>query len=96
MFLLSPTRVSHMCYLIVAKKRKSLNNIPRSIALRLRLIINTEEKFNSRSIEYKNYLIARDFKPYQSLNELLAPSLYPNNKASRANSVTSCNKCEIC
>ena len=96
MFLLSPTTVSHMCYLIVAKKRKSLNNIPRSIALRLRLIIDTEEKFNSRSIEYKNYLIARDFKPYQSLNELLAPSLYPNNKASRANSVTSCNKCEIC
>ena len=96
MFLLSPTTVSHMCYLIVAKKRKSLNNIPRSIALRLRLIIDTEEKFNSRSIEYKNYLIARDFKPYQSLNELLSPSLYPNNKASRANSVTSCNKCEIC
>ena len=46
------------CYL-----RKSLNNVPRGIALRLRRICNTDEKFNSRPIEYKNYLIARDCKP---------------------------------
>ena len=44
-----------ICYL-----RKSLNNIPRSIALRLRRICDDGEKVNSRSIEYKNYLIARD------------------------------------
>ena len=43
--------------------RKSINNIPRGIALRLRRICDTDEKFNSRSIEYKNYLIARDSKP---------------------------------
>ena len=43
--------------------RKSINNIPRGIALRLRRICDTDEKFNSRSIEYKNYLIARDYKP---------------------------------
>ena len=43
--------------------RKSLNNIPRGIALGLRRICDTDEKFNSRSIEYKNYLIARDYKP---------------------------------
>ena len=43
--------------------RKNLNNIPRCIALRLRRICDTDEKFNSRSIEYKNYLIARDYKP---------------------------------
>ena len=154
--------------------RKSINNIPRGIALRLRRICDTDEKFNSRSIEYKNYLIARDYKPSivnkhfarvstlsrqqvrqkstdrkskvsrnvkltmkynprlldlnsllkkympllhtdstlktnfpqglinsvfkknQSLKELLAPSIYPNNKVNRANSIISCNKCDIC
>ena len=32
------------------------------------------------------------FKRNQSLKELLAPYLYPNNKVNRANSITSCNK----
>ena len=36
------------------------------------------------------------FKRNQSLKELLAPSSYPNNKVNRANSTTSCNKCDIC
>ena len=35
------------------------------------------------------------FKRNQSLKELLALSLYPNNKVNRANSITSCNKCDI-
>ena len=43
--------------------RKSLNNMPHGIALHLRRICDTDEKFNSRSIENKNYLIARDHKP---------------------------------
>ena len=43
--------------------RKSLNNIPRGIALRLRCICDTDEKLNSRLVEYKNYLIVRDYKP---------------------------------
>ena len=42
---------------------KSLNDIPRGIALRLIHICDTDEKFNSRPIEYKNYLIAGDYKP---------------------------------
>ena len=62
MFLLSPSIVSHTCYLLVATL-ESLNNIPCGIALRLRYICDTDEKSNSRSIEYKNYLIARDYKP---------------------------------
>ena len=36
------------------------------------------------------------FKRNQSLNDLLAPSSYPNNKVNRANSINSCNKCDIC
>ena len=35
------------------------------------------------------------FKRDKSLKELLGPSLYPNYKVNRANSTTSCNKCEI-
>ena len=42
--------------------RKSISNIPRGIAIRLTRICDTDEKFHSRSIEYKNYPIARDYK----------------------------------
>ena len=42
--------------------RKSLNNIPRGIALRLRRICDTDERFHSRSTEYKNYFIVRYYK----------------------------------
>ena len=51
--------------------RKSLNNITRGIALRSRHVFDTDEKFNSRSIEYKNYFIARDYKP-STVNEHFA------------------------
>ena len=57
------TKLSLLYLQISCYPKKSLNNIPRGIALRLRRICDTDEKFNSRSIEYKNYLIARDYKP---------------------------------
>ena len=152
--------------------RKSITNIPRGIALRLRRICDTDEKFESRANENKQYLIARDYKPSlvdkqfqevskitrteatakrpknnqvskikflttynpglpkidgiirkhlpllhsddslkklfpanifstifkrnKNLKEILAPSKYPNPKNSRQNSITSCNKCDIC
>ena len=63
MFFLSPPTVLHMCYLLVVTLKKSLNNIPRGIGLRLRRIYDTDEKFNSWSIEHKNYLIPRDDEP---------------------------------
>ena len=43
--------------------RKSINNIPHGIALRIRRICDSDEKFKHRSEEYKNYLIARDYHP---------------------------------
>ena len=33
------------------------------IGLRLRKVCDTDEKFDIRSSEYQNYLIARDYKP---------------------------------
>ena len=43
--------------------RKSINNVPRGIVLILRRICDTDEKFESRANEYKQYLLARDYKP---------------------------------
>ena len=41
----------------------NINNVPRGIALRLKRISNSDEKFTVRSNEYKNHLIAREYKP---------------------------------
>ena len=43
--------------------RKCINNIPHGIALPLRKIRDSDEKFKDRSEEYKNYLVARDYHP---------------------------------
>ena len=42
---------------------KNINKVPQGIALRLRRICDTTEKYESRAEEYKNYLLARDYKP---------------------------------
>ena len=42
--------------------KKNINNVPKGIALRSRTICDTDEKFYIRSSQYKNYLIARDYK----------------------------------
>ena len=42
---------------------RSINKVPQGIALRLRRICDTTEKYESRADEYKNYLLARDYKP---------------------------------
>ena len=43
--------------------RKNIKNVPRGIALRLKRIYDSDEKFAACSPEYKNYLIARDYEP---------------------------------
>ena len=47
-----------MCY-----PMKNINQVPQGIALRLRRICDTTEKYESRVDEYKNSLFARDYKP---------------------------------
>ena len=42
---------------------KNINKVPQGIALRLRRICDTTEKSESRADEYKNYLLARGYKP---------------------------------
>ena len=48
---------------ITCYPRKSINNIPHGIALRLRRICDSYEKFKHRIEEHKNYVIARDYHP---------------------------------
>ena len=42
---------------------RNINKVPQGIALRLRRICDTTEKYESRADKYKNYLLARDYKP---------------------------------
>ena len=44
-----------MCY-----PMKNIDKVPQGIALRLWRICNSTEKYESRSDEYKNYLLAQD------------------------------------
>ena len=41
---------------------KNINKVPQGIALRLRRICDTTEKYESRADEQKHYLLARDYK----------------------------------
>ena len=151
---------------------RNIKNVPKGIALRLRRICDSDEKYDERSEEYQKYLIARDYQPgsvkrqfeevkklsrsearrpkvksnqvrklnffttynpslpnmdtlvkkylpllhsdknlkelfpasafntiyrrNKNLKELLSPSLYPNRKSTKSNSIISCNSCDIC
>ena len=41
--------------------KRNINNIPKSITLRLRRIFDSDEKFDMHSNEYQNYIIARNY-----------------------------------
>ena len=43
--------------------KSNIKNIPKGVALRLRRICDSDNKFEKRSKEYQNYFIARDYKP---------------------------------
>ena len=43
--------------------KKSINKVPKGIALRLRTIRDGYEKFDIRSSEHQGYLIVRDYNP---------------------------------
>ena len=43
--------------------KNNIENIPKSVAFCLRRICDSDEKFGRRSVEYENYLNARDYNP---------------------------------
>ena len=58
-----PTNSFTYVLLCTCNPKKNINNVPKGIALRLKRICNTDEKFDIHNYEYQNYLIARDYKP---------------------------------
>ena len=42
---------------------RNINKIPEGIALRLRRIFDSDEKYEKRSNKYQNYLLARNYSP---------------------------------
>ena len=44
-------------------RNRNIKNIPKGIAIRLRRICDSDEKYDERSEEYQKYLIARDYQP---------------------------------
>ena len=44
---------------------RNIEKVPEGVALRLRRICDTDSKFEIRSTEYQQYLIARGYKPYK-------------------------------
>ena len=43
--------------------KNSNENIPKSVALRLKRICDSDDQFEERSVQYQKYLVARDYKP---------------------------------
>ena len=42
---------------------RNIRNVPKGIALRLRRICDSDEKYDKRSEEYQKYLIVSDYQP---------------------------------
>ena len=54
-----PQVLPSTCY----PNRSIIKNVPKVIALRLRKISDSDEKYGERSREYQKHLIARDYEP---------------------------------
>ena len=43
--------------------KNSIENVPKGVALRLRRICDSDNKFEERSVQYQKHLVTRDHKP---------------------------------
>ena len=44
-------------------RKNTIENVPKGVALQLRRICDSDDKFEERSVQYQKYLVARDYKP---------------------------------
>ena len=51
------------CYLLHTILKNNIKNVSNGIALRIRRIFETDEKFNNCSEVYRHYLMARGYNP---------------------------------
>ena len=63
MCLLKIPTVLHMFSLVRVFQKNNIENIPKGVALRLRRICDSDEKFEKHAAEYQNYLIAQNYNP---------------------------------
>ena len=66
---------------------RNIKEIPEGIALRLRRICDSDEKYEKRSNEYQNYLIARNYSP-----SLVVKQFQKVTEISRDNARKPCSK----
>ena len=53
-----------------SNKNRNINKLSDGIALKLRRICDSYEKYQKRSNEYQNYLIAKSYSPILAANNL--------------------------
>ena len=58
-----PTNSFKYVLLSTCYPNRNIRNVPKGIALRLRRICDSDEKYDERSEEYQKYPIARDYQP---------------------------------
>ena len=76
--------------------KNNIENIPKDVALHLRRICDSDEKFEKHSAEYQNYLTARDYKPDKVKKQFTAIKKLTREEARKpklfkATFSTSCN-----
>ena len=42
--------------------KNSIENLPTGVALRIRRICDSDDKFGEHSVQYQKYIVARDYK----------------------------------
>ena len=82
--------------------KNSIENVLKGVALRLRRICESDDKFEERSGQYQKYLVARDWKPSKvktqfsevtniSREEAIRPKNNSNNFSASCNVITQYN-----
>ena len=61
--------------------KNNIENIPKGVALHLRKIYNSDQKFRKHSAEYQNYLIPTDYKPGKVKKQFLDMKKLTREKA---------------
>ena len=72
--------------------KSNIGSVPKGVALCLKWIWDSDEKFEKHSSEYQNYLITRDYKPGEVKKKQLSDIKKLKKKQENLNyTSTSCN-----
>ena len=68
--------------------KNSTENVPKGVALWLRRICDSDDKFEERSVQYRKYLAARDYKPSKVKNIFLMSETFQGREIEDRNTMT--------